>query len=80
MKVTLSEGTITLSLQEIADIVKVRQNHARMGTMMPDGKTENYLNVCYNSGVDMMAKYILDFFVNEFDKARFEEWNKGGEQ
>ena len=76
MKVNLSDGTITMTLQEIADVVKVRQDHAKMETIMADGKSENYLNVCFNEGVDMMAKYILDFFGNEFDKAQFAEWNK----
>ena len=76
MKVNLEDGTITLTLAEIGEIVGVRKKAAHMETTMADGKSENYLNVCYNQGVDMMAKYILDFFGNEFDKAQFAEWNK----
>jgi hypothetical protein len=76
MKVNLESGTITMTLAEIGEIVGVRKKAAHMETIMADGKTENYLNVCYNHGVDMMAKYILDFFGNEFDKAQFAEWNK----
>ena len=76
MKVNLEKRTITMTLAEIGEIVGVRKKAAHMETIMSDGKSENYLNVCYNNGVDMMAKYILDFFGNEFDKAQFAEWNK----
>lgn len=76
MKVNLNDGTITMTLAEIGEIVGVRKKAAHMETIMADGKSENYLNVCYNNGVDMMAKYVLDFFGNEFDKAQFAEWNK----
>lgn len=76
MKVNLEKGTITMTLAEIGEIVGVRKKAAHMETIMADGKSENYYNVCYNQGVDMMAKYILDFFGNEFDKAQFAEWNK----
>lgn len=76
MKVNLESGTITMTLAEIGEIVGVRKKAAHMETIMADGKSENYLNVCYNHGVDIMAKYILDFFGNEFDKAQFAEWNK----
>ena len=76
MKVDLKDGTITLTLAEIGDVVGVRKKAAHMETIMADGKTENYMCSCYNQGVDIMAKYILDFFGNEFDKAQFAEWNK----
>ena len=62
-----AESTVELSFQELVDIIKGRQKHAHIDPIMSDG-SENYLSVCHNDGVDLMARYLLDWFGNEYDK------------
>ena len=79
MKISVMSGKIELTLAELSGIVSERKKHARMNEdhLMPNGK-ENPLVRAYNDGVDMMAKYIVDFFGNEFDKAQDELYKNGG--
>ena len=74
MKVSADDMTVTLSLQEMSDIIRGRKDAALMKTLMENGK-ENPLNVAFNEGVKMMAKYMGDYFMNEMDNALFGgEW------
>ena len=78
MDISLGRKEITVSLEEMVDIVNGREKAALMGTMMSDGK-ENPLCVEYNEGVKMMAKYMRDYFGNAFDDAQYKSDRNGGE-
>lgn len=79
MKISVMSGKIELTLAELSEIVSEREKHAKMNEdhLMPNGK-ENPLVHSYNDGVDMMARYIMDYFGNEFDKAHDELYKNGG--
>ena len=78
MKVSVGDQTITLTIQEMSDIIHGRKNAAMMDTKMHNGK-DNPLSVSYNDGVKVMAKYMGDYFLNAFDQAEYEVKKNGGE-
>ena len=78
MDISLKDMTVTVTLEEMVDIINGRENAAKMGTIMPNGK-ENPLCVEYNEGVKMMAKYMRDYFKNAFDDEQY-KLNRNGEE
>lgn len=78
MRVSVGDQTITLTIQEMSDIIQGRKNAAMMDTKMHNGK-DNPLSVSYNDGVKVMAKYMGDYFLNAFDQAEYEAKKNGGE-
>lgn len=58
------EDKFELTMQELIDIVNGRLDHVHM-----DNPKDNPLVTSYNDGADMMAKYIKDYFANEYDKS-----------
>ena len=68
---------ITVTLEEMVEIIRGREMAAKMGTTMSNGK-ENSLSVSYNDGVEMMAKYMRDWFLNKFDEEQNKQHLKGG--
>ena len=77
MRVSVKDQTITLTLQEMSDIIEGRRKAAVMDTTMLNGK-ENPLSVSYNDGVKVMAKYMGDYFLNEFDQEVYKANQNGG--
>lgn len=77
MKVSLKNQTVTMTLQEVSDIIEGRKKAAMMDTVMASGKV-NPLSVSYNEGVKIMAKYLGDYILNEFDQKQYEANKKGG--
>lgn len=77
MKVSVGDQTITLTIQEMSDIIQGRMNAAMMDTKMHNGK-DNPLSVSYNDGVKVMAKYMGDYFLNEFDQEVYKANHNGG--
>ena len=80
MELSLKGMEITVSLEEMVEIINEREKHALSDPTMSDGKTENYLVVCMNDGVKIMAKYMRDYFANAFDNLQYETYKNGGEQ
>lgn len=78
MDINLKEMKVTVTLEEMVDIINGREKAAKMDTIMPSGK-ENPLSVSYNDGVKVMAKYMRDWFGNEFDQEQYNKDKKGGE-
>lgn len=78
MKVSVGDQTITLTIQEMSDIIQGRMNAAMMDTKMHNGK-DNPLSISYNDGVKIMAKYMGDYFMNEFDQEYNNICKKGDE-
>lgn len=78
MDINLKEMKVTVTLEEMVDIINGREKAAKMDTIMPSGK-ENPLSVSYNDGVKIMSKYMADYFMNEFDQADYEAKKNGGE-
>lgn len=78
MDIDLKEMKVTVTLEEMVDIINGREKAATMDTIMPSGK-ENPLSVSYNDGVKVMAKYMRDWFGNEFDQEQYNNDKKGGE-
>ena len=78
MDINLKEMKVTVTLEEMVDIINGREKAAKMDTIMPSGK-ENPLSVSYNDGVKVMAKYIRDWFGNRFDEEQIDQYKKGGE-
>jgi len=75
MKVNVSEQSFSLTLAEVVEIVNGRLDHVHM-----ENPKNNPLVTSYNDGADMMAKYIKDYFMNEFDSAAFREIREGGNE
>ena len=73
MKLTLDGMKIELNLDEMIEIINERQKNAHMDPTMSDGKSQNHLIVCSNQGVDLMAKYMKDFFQYKFDNLKYGE-------
>ena len=77
MKVTLDDMKIEMTLQELVDIINDRRRASYIDPTTNDGKEQNCLVIAFNEGVDLMAKYIGDYFQNEFDKKNTERYLKG---
>ena len=78
MDINLKEMKVTVTLEEMVDIINGREKAATMDTIMSNGK-ENPLCVQYNNGVNMMAKYMRDWFGNKFDEEQYNQDKNGGE-
>lgn len=74
MNVDLKNKSFTLTLEEVVEIV-----NKRLGFVWMENYKENPLVASYNDGADMMAKYMKDYFMNEYDKAFHEKQNAGGD-
>ena len=77
MKLSLEDMKIEVSLEEMTEIINERQKHALTDPTMSDGKSQNYLICCMNDGVNLMAKYMKDFFQNAFDSMKYQTDSHG---